>query len=393
VATIKDVATRAGVSVGTVSNLLNRSRFVEPATAARITSAMGALSYRPNALARSLRRRRTRTIGLILPNTVNPYFAEAAWHIQLAAASAGLGTMLCNSSDDPDNENASIELLLEQRVDGIILASAMRNSQHANHVVDADVPLVLFARRVPGVAADTLVTDGYTAGGLVADHFAQLGHRQVAYVGRELTISPSRDRFNGFRNRLRQLGIPLADRHLRVTEPSGQGGYRAARDLLQHCPEVTAIYAFIDVVAIGVVRALKDLGRDVPGSISVAGSDDIALAELQVPRLTTVRHSLAEVGRVAVEMIESRLANKKLAPRTHLLPVELIVRESTGVRPPTDRKRLRRPAESITTQAQRTSGHSRAGRRDAPDRNGVQVRSLVAPRRRGVRRGVYRNEE
>jgi len=361
--TIRDVAALASVSVGTVSNMLNKTSYVHPTTAARILNAVEALKYRPNALARSLRRHRTRTIGLILPNTVNPYFAEAAWHIQLAAASAGLGTMLCNSSDNPENEKASIELLLEQRVDGIILASATRNPQYANHVLAAGVPLVLFARRVPGVAADVLVTDGYTAGGLVADHFAQLGHRQVAYVGRELTISPSRDRFNGYRDRLGQLGILLDDRHLLVTEPSGQGGYRAARDLLRHCPEVTAIYAFIDVVAIGVVRALKDLGKDIPGSVSVVGSDDIALAELLVPRLTTIRHSLAEVGQVAVEMIEGRLANKKLAPRTHLLPVEIIVRESTGSCPPAGGKRLLRPTRSVTRQAQKSSGLSRAGRR------------------------------
>jgi len=339
--TIKDVARRAGVSAGTVSNLLSGCRFVRPETAARIQKAMQELDYRPNALARGLRSKRSSTIGLIVPDSANPFFAEVAWHIARAAAGAGFGLMLCNTGNLPSLESAQIELLLEKRVDGIILVSGTGSAKPLENAVCARIPLVLLAREVPGVEADVLVVDNHRGGGLVASHLLGLGHRRLGYIGRESTLSPSSARLEGFQRTLMAAGVPLTEESVVSAYSRPEDGYHATLALLGRAPDITAIFAFNDIIALGVIRAAYDLGRRIPESLALVGFDDISLADLSVPRLTTVRPPVTEMGRLAVSLIAERLASQDLPPRRHVLPVELVVRESTA--PPGQRAGTRGP--------------------------------------------------
>lgn len=330
--TIKDVATLAAVSVGTVSNYINRSKYVRPETAIRIREAMERLAYRPNGLARGLRRQSTSTIGLVVPDSSNPYFAEIAWRIEQAAAAVGFGTMLCNTGGLPQFETTSLNLLAEKRVDGIIIVSNGMDARPLKETIEAGIPLVQIVREIPRINSDVLVADNFRGGSIVASHLLELGHREMGYVGREPAISPSRNRLEGFRSTLANAGIDMHSGYIVSTCSLPEDGYRATVSLLKSRREITAIFAYNDITALSVIRAALDFGYAVPDRLSVVGFDNISLADLSVPRLTTVNTagSLAEMGRAAVVLITERLAHPDHPPKHHVLPVHLVVRESTG---------------------------------------------------------------
>ncbi len=295
---------------------------------------MHELGYRPNRVARGLRARRTCTIGLIVPDNANPYFAELSWHIEQAGVAAGFGIMLCNTGNLPGLEASCVEVFLEKRVDGIILVSGSEASKALHQVVSANVPLVLLSREVPGANADVLVLDNRLGGALAARHLLDLGHRRIAYIGRESAISPSVARLEGFRTVLAESEVPLTSEHIVAAYSRAEDGYRAAMSLLRRDPGLTGIFAFNDIIALGALRAAHDCGYKVPETMSIVGFDDISLANLSVPRLTTISHSMAEMGRQAVELITERLDSPDQGPKRNVLPVSLVVRESTAACPP-----------------------------------------------------------
>lgn len=327
-ATIKDVAAKAGVSTGTVSNVLTGRPSVRPAVAARVREAMVGLDYSPNGVARSLRGKRTRTVGLVVPDNANPFFAETSRAIEHACAAAGFALMLCNTGRSLDREAAAIELLLEKRADGIIVATS-DNPRALAQVVAAGVPLVVIDHDATGLAADAVLVDHRRGGELAARHLVALGHRRLACIT-GLPAHANATRIRGFRAVLAEAGVDLPDAAVRESDTHAEGGYRAARDLLARDPAITAIFAANDLVALGVVRASHDLGRPVPGRLSVVGYDDIGLAAQVLPRLTTVRQPLAEIGRRAIEVLVHRLADRGGPAERWVLPVELVARESTG---------------------------------------------------------------
>jgi LacI family transcriptional regulator len=329
--TIRDVANHAGVSVGTVSNWLSGQHLVLPPTAARVQSAMTALGYRPNGVARGLRSRRTRTIGLLIPDNANPFFAELAWHLEQACAARKLGLMLCNTGGMVDREVSSMEMLLEQRVDGIVVDSISSDDRVAQLAIDAGVPLVVLDREIHGVSADTVAVDSVQGGALAAQHLWGLGHRRLACVLGPMDVASSVDRLNGFLSVLNSVSVTPQETPTVWGEFRAEAGYRAALSLLDAAPQVTAIFAADDLLALGVIRAAHDRHRAVPGDLSVVGFDDIALADVSVPRLTTVHQPLDELADRVVERLVTRLTRPQSAPRRALVAPTLVVRESTAV--------------------------------------------------------------
>lgn len=329
--TIRDVANHAGVSVGTVSNWLSGQRLVLPSTAARVQSAMAVLGYRPNGVARGLRSRRTRTVGLLIPDNANPFFAELAWHLEQACAASKLGLMLCNTGGLVDREESSMEMLLEQRVDGIVIDSISSDDRVAQLAIDAGVPLVVLDREIHGVSADTVAVDSVLGGVLAAEHLLGLGHRRLACVLGPRDVASSIDRLNGFLSVLNRVGIPAEQTPTVWGEFRAEAGYRAALSLLDDAPQVTAIFAADDLLALGVIRAAHDRGRTVPRDVSIVGFDDIALADVAVPRLTTVHQPLSELAARVVERLIARLSNPQSASSRALVTPTLAVRESTAI--------------------------------------------------------------
>ncbi len=331
-ATIRDVAARAGVAVGTVSNLITGTRYVRPETAERVRQAMAELGYRPNGVARGLRSNRTRTVGLVVPDNANPFFAEVAWHIEQVSIAMGFGTMICNTGGLAHLEASSMELLLEKRVDGIILVSTCGDLAGPEAAVAAGVPLVLIDREVGALPVDAVLVDNRQGGWLAAQHLLELGHRRVGCVAGPAALSSSVDRLEGFRDGLASAGVAVGDEQVVIGGFRLEDGYREALALLDRDPSMTAVFAANDLMALGVIRAAHDRGRAVPRDLSVVGFDGIGLSAVVVPRLTTVRQPLGEIARQAVETLTRRLADRERDVERLVLPVDLIVRESTARR-------------------------------------------------------------
>lgn len=329
VATIKDVATVAGVSIGTVSNVVTGNRFVSDETAGRVRVAMDKLGFSPNGVASSLRSRRTRTVGLIVPDNANPFFAEVARAIEQANTAVGFGLMLCNSQRSPEQAAVSVRLLLDKRVDGIILAAAV-DAATLRPAVAAGIPIVLVDSDVADVTADAVFVDHRLGGELAARHLLALGHREIACITGFPTRACSRERLAGFEAVLREAGLALPGARVAESDFHADTGYRATLALLERDPTITAIFAVNDLAALGAIRACHDRGWSVPERVSVVGFDDIELADLISPRLSTIRQPIAQIGRLAIATLAARVGDPTRTIWRRVLPVELVVRESTA---------------------------------------------------------------
>ena len=332
--TIKDVARSADVSVATVSHVINKTRFVSAELSQRVLDAMDELGYTPNGNARSLRLRKTHTIGLIVPDNTNPFFAELAHLVEEEGFRAGYVTVLGNATERAERELAYLQVLISKRVDGIILAASGHDPEMLGTVLErAGVPVVVVDRDVALPAAAIVVCDNASGGQAAARKLLELGHRRIACIGGLSDVPPAVERMRGFVDVLREAGAAPSDANTIETAFRYEDGRAATRALLER-GDFTAVFAVNDVVAAGVLRELADRGLRVPEDVSVVGFDDAPIATIVSPPLTTVRQPLAEMAQTTVSLLLARLAednNDDRAPgERHVLPTELIVRQSTG---------------------------------------------------------------
>lgn len=327
--THRDVADRAGVSVATVSYVINHGpRPVSPEKRARVEEAVAALGYYPNALARSLRVQQTATVGLIVPNSANPFYAEVARELERGCADEGFLVLLCNSERDPTREARFVQMLRAKQVDGAVIIPHSDTASLLQPLLAAEIPVVILEHSIPGLHC--IAIDDLAGGRLATRHLIELGHTRIAIIRRRQISSLSMMRFDGYRLELERAGIALDDSLVVETGPFQNDGYAAMRELLERRPRPTAVVTHNDIMALGALRAIYDAGLSVPGDISVVGYDDIAAAPYLVPPLTTIRSPKMEMGRLAAQMV-LKLARDpaSLPPQTVTLPVELVIRQST----------------------------------------------------------------
>ncbi|MBW3592851.1 MAG: LacI family transcriptional regulator [Actinobacteria bacterium] len=330
--TIKDVARSAEVSVATVSHVINKTRFVSPELSQRVVDAMDQLGYTPNGNARSLRLRKTHTIGLIVPDNTNPFFAELAHLVEEEGFRAGYVTVLGNTTERAERELAYLEVLISKRVDGIILAATRHDAEALGRVIRRSrIPLVIVDRDVALPAAAIVVCDNARGGEAAARELLALGHTRIACIGGPPDVPPAVERMRGFLDVLRAAGAEPSDANMVETAFRYEDGRAATRTLLER-GDFTAVFAVNDVVAAGVLRELADRGARVPEDISVVGFDDAPIATMISPPLTTVRQPLAEMAQTAVSLLLARLGAESDSGgcERHVLPTELVVRQSTG---------------------------------------------------------------
>jgi LacI family transcriptional regulator len=323
--TIAEVASRAGVSTATVSRVLSGAANALPATRDRVLAAVRDLDYRPSAVARALKRRETRTLGLLMTDIGNPFYPLVARAVEAAAHELGYGIVLANGGDDPEREISHLEMLLERRVDGIIVASSRVTRRHAERLRSAPVPVVLVnAAAGPELTA---VTTAHRRGAkLAAAHLVALGHTRIGWLGVPTGHGASRLRRAGVRDALRAREAAV--------EVETDGSVDAADAAVERLVRagVTGIVAYNDLGAIGALRGLRRIGVPVPSAVSVVGFDDIEMAAWTDPPLTTVRQPFEELGRWAVAHITA--AVRSPTPPAHaLLEPELVVRGSTAAPP------------------------------------------------------------
>jgi LacI family transcriptional regulator len=332
--TMNDVARVAEVSIATVSHVINGTRFVSPERVDRVHAAMRQLAYTPDATARSLRVGRTHTIGVVIPDNSNPFFAELARRIEEAGFDAGYTTILGNSGERPDRERQYVSTLLSKRVDGLIIAPFRAVDRALERLLDkAGIPVVVIDQDGALPLADFVLHDDAGGGRLAAEHLMGLGHEAIACVAGPPHHGPGPGRLVGFLDALREAGLTVEDDAIVVADYHFEGGRAATAELLSRGHAFTALFAANDLMAAGAMRELLRAGRTVPGDVSVIGFDDAPLAEMTAPALTTVRQPL-EMGDTAVKLLLSRLDDPDSAGNgRHLLPTSLVVRDSTAAPP------------------------------------------------------------
>lgn len=329
-ATIKDVARLADVSVTTVSHVINSTRFVSEGTQRRVREAVETLRFVPSALARGLKSNRTHTLGVMIPNCSNPFFAEVVRGIEDACFKAGFAVILCNSDDVAAKQVHYLRVLTEKQVDGLVVVSSGGDDELGRALAHAEMPVVLVDREVEGVSADVVELDHRAGGLLAAQHLLDLGHREIACITGPHQLLSSAARVAGFLKALDKAGVTVRPNLIQESDFTSAGGHAAMQQLLERRPMPTAVFAANDLAAIGAVSAAAQRGLSVPGDLSVVGFDDIALAAFSNPPLTTVAQPKHALGALAAELLLSRLASSAGGPRRKLLKPSLTVRASTA---------------------------------------------------------------
>jgi LacI family transcriptional regulator, galactose operon repressor len=326
--TISEVAQKAGVSITTVSHVINKTRFVSEDTRLRVELAIEEMGYRPNALARSLRSGESYTIGLILPDSANPFFAEVGRSIEIAAFEAGYSVILSNTENDVEKECIYIDVLIKKQIDGMIFVGTGEDIDSYKGLLDLNIPVVAMDRDYPDLKMDVVISDNLQGGRLATQHLIALGHTRIGCIAGPSKVNLSAQRVTGYIQSLEQAGLAV-DRDLIISgDFHPASGQAAASQLLALPDPPTAIFACNDLMAIGVLRAGMELGRRIPQDLAVVGYDDIELASYSTPPLTTIQQPKKEMGIRAFNFLLDRIQAKQSSPQKASLPVSLVVRGS-----------------------------------------------------------------
>ena len=331
--TMKRIAGELGVSITTVSKVLNNRADISEATRSRVLAKVEELGYRRNAVARSLSLRRSHTLGIVIPDLMHSFFVEIIAGIEPVASVRGYGLLLCSSSENPDKEQSELEMLRSRQVDGIVLASAHGSgtTEMLRQLTKQGTALVMIDRDDhPSVKCHRVLTDDEQVGQLATSHLLDLGRRAIAHIGGPAIVHAKR-RERGWREALRARGIkPSEDWIVRGGFMESEG-YRAMKRLLTVRPKIDAVFAANDPSAIGAMKAMWEAGLRVPEDVAVVGVGDIALGDLLRVPLTTVGWSRKDQGRHAAELLLNGLDDDPTSePQRIIIPPRLIVRESSG---------------------------------------------------------------
>lgn len=333
-ASIRDVANLAGVSTATVSHVINGTRYVSPELTERVQAILLELSYQPDAVARSLRRRETLTIGLLVPNLQIPFFAAVAYSIERAAAGHGYSIILCNSEWQQEKESLQLQDLLARRVDGLICISASMNAADIAPFIDAGTPVVMFERQMPGIGLDAVGIDNIKGAYRATEHLLDLGHSRVAVITGKTISTVSERRLQGYRQALEHYGLAYDPGYVFHGDYLPESGNQAVKYFLSLPDRPTAIFAFNDLMALGALQALYKRGVLVPDHVAVMGFDGIVTSQYTSPALTTVRQPLTRMGQTAVSLLMERIRGEGPEQAQYIeLEPELIIRASTAHEP------------------------------------------------------------
>ncbi|MCS7222579.1 MAG: LacI family DNA-binding transcriptional regulator [Anaerolineae bacterium] len=337
-ATIRDVARQAGVSVATVSRTLSGDPRVSDQTRRRVLQAIEELDYRPDQVARSLRRRRNNLIGLIVSSIENVFFTEVAHAAEQAAHQRGYNLIVCNTDENPQREESYLEILNQQLVSGVILAPAPGEAKHLIRFIEGGLPIVLINRRLPHLPCSSITSDDEEAAYQCVTHLIREGRRRIAAITGLSGVFTTQERLRGYRRALEEAGMAVDPSF----EVSGQacltGGYEAARTLMQRVPQPDALFVFNNLMTQGAVMALQDLGLRWPDQVDVAGFGAFEVARLYRPPLTLIAQPTHEMGRRAVELLIDQVEHRREnRPQMVVLRNRLIPREA-WLRPDASRR-------------------------------------------------------
>ncbi|HTI13459.1 MAG TPA: LacI family DNA-binding transcriptional regulator [Dictyobacter sp.] len=327
--TIRDVARRAQVSIATVSRVINGTRAVDPKIRERVLVAMQELDYRPNYLARGLRQRNTRMIGLITPDNSNPFYAEVARTIEDEGFAAGYSVILCNSDMSEEKQQLYVDVLLSRKVDGVILIEPVSPTV-LERIQTENVPFVLANsdESLEEKTIDQVLVDTEQGGYCAGQYLARLNHRRIGCITISPPFSYTSRRIIGFRRALADAGIELSQDAFTVGNGRFDSGRKAMQELLQRIPDLTAVFVYNDLMALGAINTLHMAGRRIPDDISIIGFDNILYSSSFEPALTTIAQPTVDIGRECVAQLLQRLQYPDNEHVQMILPAQFIERSS-----------------------------------------------------------------
>jgi LacI family transcriptional regulator len=330
VATLNDVARLAGVSMMTVSRVINGSGYTSPESRARVNQAIAELGYMPNVLARQLRSSRTKTLALVLTDIANPFFTTIARGVEDAARAQGYAVMFCNTDESVEEELEYVRVLIQRRVDGVLLVPATDSSGSLELLRKHGLPVVVLDRRLRSGEVDEVRGDSEGGAYLAVRHLLELGHRRIAVLAGPESVSTSADRVTGYRRALLEAGVDPGSQQILFGEYTEASGYEMTGRILGLADRPTAIFAGNNFIAFGAIQRLREAGLEIPDDMSIVVFDDLPQGWI-IPFLTVISQPAYEIGKQAAELMLERLAgDEPPAPRTIVLPGSLIVRRSSA---------------------------------------------------------------
>ena len=323
-ATMRDVARKAGVSLITVSRVINEAGNVHADTQAKVVAAIEELQYVPNQMASNLRSRQTNTLALLLPTITNAFWTTIARGAEDEAESCGYNLFLCNTDDDPAKEARYLEALLRHRVGGIIVVPTAESGPALRRLQHHEMMFVQVHRSVEGVESDIVRSDGRTGAFALTSHLLDAGWQRIAYVGAPLITFTGRDRFSGYHDAMAQAGIAINPALVKHGPGGSESGYSLVKQLLEVDPRPEAVFIANSRLAIGALRALRAAGLRLPDDIAVASFHDIPALDDYSPFMTTLIQPAYEIGRRGVRRLLDRMAGKYAGTEEIILPNHIV---------------------------------------------------------------------
>lgn len=328
--TIKDVAQAAGVSIATVSRVLNKQAGVSKELSEQVQVAVEQLNYQLNGIAKALKSSQSRSIGLIIPDIENPFFPALVRGVEDAAQKQGYAVILCNTDGKPEEEDRYLKFLLSKQVDGILFVGNLKFEQNKSWLSALPVPLLLLDRRIEHAPFSTVMVDNELGASMAVDHLIKQGRQRIAIIGGKPGSPTSMERINGAMKSLKAHGYSSEEQLLLTGYFTFEGGYEATENLITSGQFFDAIFAANDLMAIGIIECLGKYGRRVPDDVAVVGFDDIRMAAWYKPSLTTVKQPVYDMGQVAVRLMVEHITGAITDCNHKILKPELIVRQSSG---------------------------------------------------------------
>ncbi len=328
--TIKEVSKKAGVSTATVSHVINKTRFVSPPLVKKVKEAMKKLNYQPNLLAGSLRTQKTNTIGLIVSDSSNLFFAYMQTHIEKIISKHGYSIIVANTHYSIEKEKELINILRAKRVDGILIVPENTDYKFMEKIDESGTPIVIIERELDGTVLNSVLIDNKIGSYKATEYLIKLGHENIGYLDRKGDKAHSLERKNGYLSALRKHGIKI-DKDLIIRSGfSCQDGYNAANYFLENHRKVTAILTFGDFSALGAMRCIFDSGLRVPEDISVIGFTDMPICPYSYPSITTIQYPVSKIANETCQLLLKRInGHGKIKRKRIILKPKLIIREST----------------------------------------------------------------
>lgn len=328
--TIKDVAKRAGVSVTTVSRVLNHHPHVSDDLVQRVNATIAELGFSPSRVAQRLRSTASHLVGVVFSDIANPFYIDVLRSIEYALCEQGISVLISNADSDPTREEAFIRIMLNENVAGLIIAPTTEDVPALARAAAGGLPIVVIDRRMNNMDVDTVLVDNFKGALAAVQHLTRLGHARLGVLSGPLHLTSGRERYTGYLQAMSDAGLAVDSSLTRFGDYRESSGYRLAQELLSAPNPPTALFIANNLMTIGALNAIHELGCRIPDDVAVIGFDDLPWAISLNPPLTTVAQPTTEIGLRAAELLLDRIKDPDKSSRSIILPARLMVRASCG---------------------------------------------------------------